>query len=296
MEKYKSKLLSAFLIFPFVGFWGCNKDVEIPSYIRIEKVEYRESGPNGNGGSNIPDAWVYVNSELMGVFELPAIIPIVTGEPVDLLVGAGIKLNGISTTRDEYPYYNRWEKDGVTLFEDSIVTITPFVANRSTIIAPWNEDFEDAAISIDSTAGSDVSLTRKSTTQEDPDYIENFSGYAQLSEDKPGLKLRTKNVYDLPTNGTPVFLEMDYKTNQEFVVSIIIDLIDQAAYEEPILFIRPSMDDSGNPEWNKIYIDLTDILDPVTSSNEFEFTITALYDDSNPTGELYFDNLKLIYD
>ena len=75
---------------------------------------------------NITDAWVYLNDNLQGVYELPANFPVLAKGNQTLRVKAGIKLNGISSTRSPYPFYESFIdtidlKLNETIIIDSII-------------------------------------------------------------------------------------------------------------------------------------------------------------------------------
>ena len=67
----------------------------IPTYLKIDNITLDE----GNTTSNITDAWVYVNGQLQGVYELPAKFPVLEQGNTDIKVYAGIKNNGIAARR-----------------------------------------------------------------------------------------------------------------------------------------------------------------------------------------------------
>jgi len=88
---------------------SCRKfdgDQTIPAFIRIDTIsltsDYFTEGANTH---NISDAWVYVNDQIIGAFELPALIPVLAKGTNKLEIRPGIKLNGISSTRAPYPFY-----------------------------------------------------------------------------------------------------------------------------------------------------------------------------------------------
>ena len=83
---------------------SCQKEdtAGIPTYIKIDNIALDQ----GNTTSNITDAWIYINGQLQGVYELPAKFPVLEQGNTDIKVYAGIKNNGISTERATYPFYN----------------------------------------------------------------------------------------------------------------------------------------------------------------------------------------------
>ena len=64
----------------------------IPAYLKIDTITLDEN----NTTTNITDAWVYINDQLQGVYELPATFPVLKNDTQTLRIKAGIKLNGIA--------------------------------------------------------------------------------------------------------------------------------------------------------------------------------------------------------
>ena len=89
-------------IITFVTIISCEKANidEMPCYININDIELEENITN-----NITDAWVYIDDNLQGVYELPANFPVLANGKHKLRIKAGIKDNGIASTRITYPFY-----------------------------------------------------------------------------------------------------------------------------------------------------------------------------------------------
>ena len=93
----------------------------MPAYIKIDTIKLDTYYPEqGSKSANITDAWVYVNDNLVGVFELPALLPVLHRGPNKLQIYPGIKLNGISSTRVPYPFYQPVVYDDFNFVEDSV--------------------------------------------------------------------------------------------------------------------------------------------------------------------------------
>ena len=81
-----------------------NTEEDIPSTITIESIEV-----DGNHTSKITDAWVYIDNEFQGVFPLPANFPVLKTGELEIIIEAGIKKNGISSSRENYPFFTSFE-------------------------------------------------------------------------------------------------------------------------------------------------------------------------------------------
>lgn len=272
-----------------------NPDEEIPSYIEIEGISpnYNGTGSEGTITSNITEAWVFLNDNNMGVWELPAKIPLLAEGNHSLKVFGGVKINGLESYRTSYPFWNYYLNDTTfNLTRGKVLKVDPVVAYYPETVFAWQENFENAGLTIDSVAGSLTSLVRTSGTDE---VKEGYSaGKISLTQTNSYFKGITNEIFQLPKSSAPVYLELDYKTNVDFVVFIV-------AYnpglkkETSVLGIKPALDAAGNPEWNKIYVELTfDVSSNYESAGYQVGFSTALSSEKN-SGKLLLDNIKLLH-
>src|SRR5688500_13907587 len=102
---------------------GCKKTVnpeEIPSYLYIDKINLQTLAGEGTSKQDITDAWVYVQGQAIGVFELPARIPVLAEGNPEVWVYAGIKKDGISSTRVKYPFFKPFITSSVNLVRGNV--------------------------------------------------------------------------------------------------------------------------------------------------------------------------------
>ena len=62
-------------------------------------------------------------SELIGVFELPCRVPVLREGVYDVILKPSIKLNGISGTRNWYPFYTDAVVKNVNFVPDSVISV-----------------------------------------------------------------------------------------------------------------------------------------------------------------------------
>lgn len=287
MKFFYRGYLALFLLLPLF-FSSCsviNPAEEIPSYIHIDSISLStNNAQHGSNSHKITDAWVYVNDQLIGAFELPANIPVLEEGVKEVKVRAGIKVNGISATRSRYPFYNLYEET-VNLVTGQAITVNPTVTYFASFV-PFEliEGFENAGVSFTDTLNSDTTLVILNSP--DPNVFEgNRSGAVYLDDAHPRFLGISAGTFSIPTNGADAFLELNYKCNQHFSLGIIGGTID---YREAIV-LNPT---SG---WNKIYIRLSELasLGPVYGSYRLYFAMQK--ESSVSLSELYLDNIKLIY-
>ncbi len=282
------------LIFPFL--FSCEgKKETLPAYITVPSIDFKYDNlaTVGNGGTAITDVWIYDNANLLGVFELPATVAVATSGTHDISVGAGIKLNGISATREAYPFYQRWMSN-IDLVPLDTATITPIVSYYPDAGISFKEEFENAVIKVDTISISDVALVRTPTEPNDPIYVEKFVGLATINDANKGFKALTKDLFMVPTSSTlPIYLELDYKCNQEFTIAALIQNPGQGTSENPLITLRSTVKD-GEMQWKHIYIDLTDNFSGQVNATGFGVSFTAYYNSGNTEGYIYLDNTKVV--
>lgn len=319
MRKISTLVLFCCLFFAFLGT-SCKKfegGQTIPAYIHIDSIivnpniDYPTFGANT---SNITDAWVYVDDQIIGCYELPATFPVLKKGNHKVSVYAGIKVGGIAAARSPYPFYQPREYKGaetINLVEDSIVTINPVVNYYpiDVLTMHWKEDFESGTITLSSMAESDTIVERVSGDEalHLPDFPEysSYSGRVQLPPDSLHFYASTfSELKDLPTNGSYCMLELNYNCNAPFTVGVLYcqNYIEK---EAPLVTIQPTDTEHSRPNrWKKIYINIGPICVEHENASYFKIYFTSHvytsvegnYNEVIPDYQryYYFDNLKLI--
>ncbi len=265
---------------------------DIPAYIHISRIDLQtDLGTQGTNSHKIVDAWVFVNDNLLGAYELPATIPVLASGSAKVDVIAGIMDNGQATTRARYPYYSTYQTT-LNLVPENVDTIWPIVEYFSTTQI-WVEDFEDPGIKFNTTASSDTILE---LIQNTPEVFEGTgASVVYLTDTESFFEAKTDENFVLPqSNSSPVYLEINYKTNNSFSVGVYA----RNANEEVkrwSLIVNPSTDDNGVAQWNKIYADLTFVVSSEVNAIDYELYIEAFQDEGVSNPILYFDNIKLVH-
>jgi hypothetical protein len=241
---------------------------------------------NGSNSHKITDVWVYADDQTIGVFELPITIPILKSGIGKLRLEAGIKLNGIKTTRVNNPFYEPVIIEPFNFIIDSTILLSPTTTYRPQTVFVWMEDFESDVISLDTTRlTSDVTVVKSTSSQA---FEGSSSGMIALNKDNNVFEAATFEAYVLPTTGKPVFLEMDYKNDFNFTVGIFSQTENQILKKE-VIYLLPKED------WNKIYINLTDKLTESQNAIDFKVFFRTALPEEIDTATIFLDNLKLIY-
>jgi hypothetical protein len=256
----RTALLLLFLQSVFV-LHSCGKPEVIPAYIHIDSVNLKTTANvDGTNSHNIPDAWVYVDNQLVGDFELPATIPIPANGTHVVQVAPGIRENGATAEREPYPFYTLWSQT-MNLVPKTVTVVKP-VSNYTSYSHPfdWSENFELAGLSLVDTVGTDTTIRR--------DTLKPFEGRVSGSvylDGKPGkvagshhytFFCQSATSFPRPV-GSPVYMEINYKCNNKFSVGLI-NVSDNNSIS--YVFFNP------NPTWKKMYVRLTDVLNDERST------------------------------
>ncbi|MFH0866835.1 MAG: hypothetical protein V1904_11620 [Bacteroidota bacterium] len=263
-----------------------NPEEPVPSYIHIDKFNLSTTIEQGSNSSRISDAWVYVDDQLIGAFELPATMPVLFEGVHKVMVKPGIKVNGIAGTRAIYPFYTYYSLD-IILIPDSVITVNPSITYNAETVFIWKEAFEDGGISIETTPFSDTIIEK--TLPNAPEVFEgNYSGIIHLDDNHTLFEGRSINSFDLPGGDTPVFLEMNYKTESEIYMGLFANSSTQS---DPVGILTLNKSST----WNKIYINLKNAINSSTSATDFQvfFHIEKSSDVTNSV--ILLDNIKLVH-
>lgn len=269
-------------ILPFAGCRIIDPAEDIPSYIRVNDIRLTitDTITQGSGSENITDAWIYVDGNLIGAFELPCTIPVLEEGTHEVLIKAGIRQNGLESTRAIYPFYKGWEEQ-VTFTRGQIVTVSPVITYFPIVNFLWNCNFDAVGTNIDDVTGATWPNLLRDTLLGG---MEGKCGFVELNADTNLFYCQSFDSFVID-NGFDVYLELNYKCNQPFVVGI-----KNATNQETIPWIQV-MPES---DWNKIYIRLNDAITASPGGSSYYVYIAMKKDDDVANPQLYIDNIKLL--
>ncbi|MBI4930292.1 MAG: hypothetical protein HY841_05985 [Bacteroidetes bacterium] len=273
------------LIISVIGV-ACNKEEPIPSYIHIDKINFTTNYLlEGSSSNKILDAWIYIDDQQVGAFELPCTVPVLAEGSHEIKIWAGIKENGIAETRIKYPFYETFSQT-VILTRGQITTISPTVTYAANADFTWLEDFEGSSHSV---CNSGVTADSIMTITTAPSDVFEGTGSGKVSITSSSYIGISCAKYILPQGGASVFLELDYNCNTEFNIGIIGYTANNTIdVQWTSLTLRPT---TG---WNKVYINLGTEVSNATNSTKFSIFFSMLKDENLANSYFYLDNVKLI--
>jgi hypothetical protein len=278
--------------------YGCDKfegNQTVPSYLQIDSIGFvTDNDIQGTDYQKIVDAWVYVDDDLIGGFELPAVIPVLVEGKHKLEIAPGIILNGISDTRTPYPCIKPVIIDDFDFFRDSIVIAFGTSSYHSNAGFVWMEDFEDASLAIQRSINSDTGIVRTQPAGASGAFIDEFSQYSGISYldvARPYVQLVSDNGNGEGfgvDRGDFIFLEFNYRNDVPIVVGLYIKLTDNTIEERSFLIVSPSED------WNKIYVNFTPIVNETIDAVNYTIYFEAFLPDNTGNAFIMLDNIKLV--
>jgi hypothetical protein len=236
----------------------------------------------GANSHKITDIWYYVDDNFKGVFPIGSIMPVLGTGNSKITLFAGIKNNGISSTRLPYEFYqghviNQYFESGKTY------TFSPVFEYLTSAVFPTQgcEDYENPGVKYQSVGDSSTLVIE--------DINKVFSGighslFMSMSDLKPTAQIKSSSPMTLPVGGAPIYLELNYKCNQPFEVGVIAGATE----------VRPALTVNPSSEWNKIYIQLSQAVSTQPTYIYYEIYIKATKQGDVPTPEIYIDNIKLV--
>ena len=277
-----------FLVVGYFSFFSScnviNPDEKIPAYIHIDKIDLTTTyATQGSSSNKITDAWLFVDDKTIGVFELPATIPVlVTNGDHKINIQPGVKMNGISATRLGYAFYQICTTTADLKIGEK-VTVNPVTSYHPTLSFDWKEDFEGFGISLIKGTASTDTVAKKTTNPAD---VFEGSGCAIIVLD--GAKTYYEGVssasFSIP-QGSTTFLELNYRSNNSFIVGL---------YAGASTTPNPAISIKASESWNKIYINLSALVNTLNATSYTVF-IAMPKEDGVSTAQLFLDNIKLIH-
>jgi len=300
----KRKLLF-YIIACIVLLLACKKEDLTPSYIEITKEDlqnsidmsefnfvqnttYSSEELDAIASQNFTHVALLVNGESIGVYTLPAKIPILASDSTNLHIMPCIKMDGMSTTIKNYygivePYSTKvFLKKGETYtFKDNPIKFTYWKGVQLPLLELFNNS---------------TSLKTDTLTSNIPLVLEPVDGKNVGTVTITGKQKSFEIIgpeMEVPSLGQDLFFEMDYKMSDTVETFVSIDL-----YYNTIWNVR-SLIGIQNPinKWNKIYVNLTKIVGNGASGAS---TIKARMRISGNSLDkeqvkFCFDNMKVIY-
>lgn len=265
-----------------------DSEEQLPTFIRIADFKLASSTGQTIEGDGISELWVYVNGDIVGIYDTVARIPILETGNCDVTVFAGIKNNAMGMNRIRYPFYAAFDTT-LNLSPGETLDLNPVFQYVSSAVMDESRDFESGNY-FEQGTGNEGAMA----VINDPaiSIQGNRCGKATLSSSQSHMEFIDGNHLSL-TAGNTAFLEMNYSCNNTFSVGLYA-VYDGVPRKEPILYLVPTTTNSGDtPAWNKVFIDLGMMASQHVFADYFTIYVESdKLESSTPT--VFLDNLKIV--
>jgi len=269
-------------------FWSCaENEADAPAMFNVNSVSVETQDFQGSTSHNIKDLWMFLDGVDLGVFQLPANIPVIDEENVStgiLQFSPGVRNNGINKSPIIYPFYDSFilEKD---ITKGNVEEIDLVFNYGSAVKFALVSDFESGNdFGYDADEDGNLGIVASST-----DVFEGSkSGLIALDEDNLFTEIGTSLSFEnLPSNGSPVFMELDYKNDVDLNVGLI-GFLGNTPIKNYNLVLNPS------EEWNKVYVDFSFVIQE-SQLDSYKILLGAGIDAGGEPANVFIDNVKLVH-
>jgi hypothetical protein len=286
-------LRPCFFIFFVFLLGGCSvldEQEQQPAYIQVEEVTVNNPGGFGQTTHDITDLWSYLDGTNLGVYPYPTHIACLPqNDTVTVGFLAGIRQNGIASSVSIYPMLQPIEKR-IVLQAGKEYLLNPVFSYREDVIKRFEAGFEGSStlFEFDADLNSATQLKKDLSVKRSGD----ASGLIEVPDSLDFVEVASTEAYiGIPTNGNPVYLELDYLSTANVFIGLIgyqdADNLDQPL-KSYYLGLKPS------DIWKKIYVNLTE---PVFQSDlaAYRVLIRAENRGTGAVEKVNLDNLKLLH-
>lgn len=270
---------------------GCdiiNPAEEQPVYVRIDSFSFLpplDGQPTVGLTKQIESVFVTYEGQTIGVFDLPARVPILPGNGGLLTVQAGVDANGINGFQLEYPYYR---SDTLRLSASDAGQTLIFSAETRYFNAlnySFRGDFE---------IGSNSSFSPFLRLSGDTGLVVSNDPAYRIDGGHVGL-IVVDAVHDssevisqaafIPTSAQP-YIEIDYRCNIPF--QIAVQSVDANIFDGYLTGVK------ANPAGAKLYVGLESFIAGSPSASGFRIQLKTVLPDGESSGFVAIDNLKVV--
>lgn len=251
----------------------------IPVYLEIDSVGFITNyATQGTASHKITDVWVTVNGKNIGTFQIPAKIPVLQSGDLHVEISAGIKDNGISNTRAEYPFYGLDTFTIVSPVAGSTHKLTPVFQYITGTKFALIEDFDNS--------NSFTGLTLNTTNIDSGVFEGNRSGQIYLGPTDTSAFVYHTSGFPITGAGRDIYVELNYKCDGYFECGML-------SYKNGVVSDLYKITFNPKTTWNKTYLNFGNEVG-ATQGDMYRlyFKVSKVADGS--TVKVLLDNIKVV--
>lgn len=271
----------------------CGKDVPPPSYLHISEfiLENNTDVDYGQLTHGFMDAYVYANDDnLLGVFPIPCTLPLNLEGVYQLRIVPAVRTNGQSGAKNQYALVEPYiEMVNFTRLDTLFVQPTTKYYSTTQV---WYEDFEDAALQIQSSGLSMVDMEKSNDPSILTERNGNFFGYVSLNSDIILWDATTSADWSLAPNQQLAYIELDFYNTSSIQTGIRAQNQGGVNNWQHVLIFPQKPEEVT---WKKMYLDIKPFLSAAGPGNTFRLMLSAIISSEDTEAFVAIDNIKLVY-
>lgn len=285
----------------------------VPIYGHIDSIHFSvplDSMPKqGTSSSYIPYAWVYLDDNPVGVFQLPCTFPMLGASGAhNVKIYPGVTPAGMLSPASIYPFYQFYSFN-ITMQQGSTYKFHPTSTYYPWVQFVFKENFSEGngakptgIINFggngNSSAASNTSMYVTTNPHLAFDGNGNGSGIVVVNSTTPYYIGLTNPGNFLPNSSTSVYVELNYRCNATFAIGLfegdstaVTPEGDTANQASPTAVVYPA------PKWTKMYVSLNSTLQQFSGSSSLHAVYFSMkWNQGDPTNDtLLLDNIKILY-
>lgn len=276
---------------------GCDKNEPVPAYLSIDSASFNPGPAEGNKIQQIVAVRCAVNGKTLGVFELPAKIPVLSTGKFKVQLLPYVRING---SRQKHEWFSVCKSiDTVLTFSASkVVKLSNVVFSyRSSIQLKWLEDFEDnnsTLIKVNIPQGDTAGITTVPFDLEGR-YKSNTHAYTVTMKASDTLKVFDLRSFDqftnFPSEVADIYLEIDVNTPVELQLALNRRKPGQSNEYVPYLQINPT-----DGIWKRFYVNLKYEIASNDPATEYIIILSGTKpEELKSEARVHIDNIRLVY-
>lgn len=279
-------------LFSWLGCNSINPKEQVPTYIHVDSFHFVQNTTLGISSSishDINTVWAYYNNNPIGVFDLPATIPVITNGDNDsgtLTLAPGVSINGFNDNLSSYPFYtlDNW---GFKAQPGKILNHTPTTSFFNATKIQRVGHFEDFTVEMMVLNGIPGLVPLVKTQDDSLRFWGTGVGSITLASVGDSSIDSSVAAFEIPASQSNQVLELDYKGDLVLIVGIkpFLGGITQDTWY--LAAAKPSN------KWKKFYVALQDYV-AEQQATSYRIYIKAVLPEGKSSGRALLDNIQIV--
>lgn len=255
-------------------------------FIYFKSAKYKVGNRSGFNKGDITDLQVSVDGVTLGLLRVPQNMAFNSeNENAGIIVLPAVQIDANKSNSIVYPMLEIIEEyvPRNPLYMDTMDLVFDY---KEDVVFTLTEGFEDSNLlnkDIDNNPNTNI------IRSEDAAFEGGFSGQMHLTKEEPIIHIGSEEKIIVDKVFKGIFLELTYKNEVELFVGWTAKNSSNEHVKKYKLYLTPKDD------WNTVYVDLTDDYFGAKSS-DIRLAFGAELDTvSNTVGDIFIDNVKLLY-